>query len=586
MTFSRCTCALFAIILILGCAPFAAGKSFMPRADTREEVEASLLAELAATFRPSATKDRIISLEAIIRPMYKAVPQEEDGTLQHTVVRYVLHRFFAKRGWFIRGLEPEGGSAVSAHNISGSESLQGLQEWVPSYLQEFLEKLAGGRGITLRELAVLAATIEDLIHKETIGRLEMAFQALELPLNEKLDERQTREVLEVFMMIYMLSGNFTISGRAAVQRAHNLFVQKVKDWKEVQEWMFGIMQKVHPTNAALDFEEIGRVVEEIGVNYATYNAKECGSLKAELLDVESQKAGRVRFADFYKKGLSGVFEFNEKADYLRDLGALDESDHSRPHVIVANYVGSRPNCLAASNFYAICCRNECEDLMGKLENALTAENAAPEDILRLVATISSDTVAAPRKLSSTMIQRLNSIAENNDGQVPLHGRLFSQWMHHAFPRECPFPHEEGSTNPQTPDEWLQTTGYASTKASTDDIHEHISSEKCQEWDTDCSEKPTGTAARGHHHFAENELPWSETEKLLLPKRALGFVQRPTGLEPRRPYYQQFGIFVLLFSMASAFVWLTKSAFTGDYAGKQSSKGRSHADFMKDTCKWA
>merc|ERR1719352_498493 len=114
--------------------------------------------------------------------------------------------------------------------------------------------------------------------------------------------------------------------------------------------MFGIMQKVHLSNAALDFEEIGRVVEEIGLQYASYNAKECASLKSELLDVESQKAGRVRLADFYKKGLTGVFEFNEKTDYLRVIGALDESDPKEPHVIVPNYMGSRPNCLVASDF--------------------------------------------------------------------------------------------------------------------------------------------------------------------------------------------------------------------------------------------
>merc|ERR1719409_2666061 len=27
-------------------------------------------------------------------------------------------------------------------------------------------------------------------------------------------------------------------------------------------------------------------------------------------------------------------------------------------------------------------------------------------------------------------------------------------MHHAFPRECPFPHVAGATAPRTPDEWM------------------------------------------------------------------------------------------------------------------------------------
>merc|ERR1719380_533617 len=114
------------VSLLLGLVAPIAGKSFMKPAATRKEVEASLLAELAGTFRPSATKDHIVSLEAALEPMYKAVPQEEDGTLRHTVVRYVLHRFFAQRGWFIRGLEP-GTTNVAKNSSDGS--LQALQEW-------------------------------------------------------------------------------------------------------------------------------------------------------------------------------------------------------------------------------------------------------------------------------------------------------------------------------------------------------------------------------------------------------------------------------------------------------------------------
>ena len=39
--------------------------------------------------------------------------------------------------------------------------------------------------------------------------------------------------------------------------------------------------------------------------------------------------------------------------------------------------------------------------------------------------------------------RLDEIASLHAGPVPLHSRLFRQWMHHAYPRECPYPHEAG-----------------------------------------------------------------------------------------------------------------------------------------------
>merc|ERR1712060_567744 len=61
-------------------------------------------------------------------------------------------------------------------------------------------------------------------------------------------------------------------------------------------------------------------------------------------------------------------------------------------------------------------------------------------ILReVISNISSSTVDAPRAVPSHLQQRLHSVAATNGGQVALHGRLFLQWLHFAFPYECPFP---------------------------------------------------------------------------------------------------------------------------------------------------
>merc|ERR1719482_1945603 len=54
-----------------------------------------------------------------------------------------------------------------------------------------------------------------------------------------------------------------------------------------------------------------------------------------------------------------------------------------------------------------------------------------------------------------MMRRLETVADRNGGMVPLHSRLFAQWMHFAFPRECPFPNAAGTTNPLTASEWIQ-----------------------------------------------------------------------------------------------------------------------------------
>jgi len=45
--------------------------------------------------------------------------------------------------------------------------------------------------------------------------------------------------------------------------------------------------------------------------------------------------------------------------------------------------------------------------------------------------------------------------------VPLHGRLFAQWLHYVFPHECPFPHKNGAVSASTPMEF--GANYVATK---------------------------------------------------------------------------------------------------------------------------
>lgn len=92
--------------------------------------------------------------------------------------------------------------------------------------------------------------------------------------------------------------------------------------------------------------------------------------------------------------------------------------------------------------------------------------------------------------------------------MPLHGRLFSQWMHHAFPRECPFPHISGTTNPQTPDEWLESTGEETT-ATDEEMEIHVNQS--------LPESTMASAGAMEKHDVLEALPWSPQEELLFVK---------------------------------------------------------------------
>merc|ERR1719277_358382 len=111
--------------------------------------------------------------------------------------------------------------------------------------------------------------------------------------------------------------------------------------------------------------------------------------------------------------------------------------------------------------------------MDHLEQQIDSPTAKPERIAELVAGMGSASVQAPRNLSASLINRLQQVADHHNGQVPLHGRLFSQWMHHAYPLECPYPHAAGTSQPLTPDEWMDESGALEIQATRGERESHI-----------------------------------------------------------------------------------------------------------------
>merc|ERR1719223_18192 len=95
--------------------------------------------------------------------------------------------------------------------------------------------------------------------------------------------------------------------------------------------------------------------------------------------------------------------------------------------------------------------------MAQVEGKIAHPSGLPSEIIDIVSVLASATVDAPRNMSMPHVARLEEIAAHHDGRVPLHGRLFAQWMHHAYPRECPFPHLAGTAQPKTTREYRKHT---------------------------------------------------------------------------------------------------------------------------------
>jgi len=83
----------------------------------------------------------------------------------------------------------------------------------------------------------------------------------------------------------------------------------------------------------------------------------------------------------------------------------------------------------------------------------------------------SSTVPGKPSLLALIIRRLEEVAVYHGGRVPLHGRLFAQWMHHAYPRECRYPHVSGTTDPLKTR--LTLENYKSNSATKVDMRDFI-----------------------------------------------------------------------------------------------------------------
>merc|ERR1719375_2022758 len=255
-------------------------------------------------------------------------------------------------------------------------------------------------------------------------------------------------------------------------------------WDDLLLWVQDVRQSVAYTQRtrqnpfvgeSFELEAMHQVAAEVPRRFGWWHDQLCVDMKSALLEMEGTRStGRVALGAFYGGKSAGKdWRFIESVDYLRQLGALDESDPKRLRVILPNYLSGPNNCIEGSQMHTYCCKDECSGLVSEVEQGIAAPTGSVGDIARIVSQISSDTVDAPRNLTSELMSKLESVANRNGGRVPLHGRLFAQWMHHAFPSECPHPHVSGTTAPKTTKAFKKSGG--KVKVTAEERAQHIAS---------------------------------------------------------------------------------------------------------------
>lgn len=431
-----------------------------------------------------ARKADAVDLEGIkqsILPMWNTMPKS-NGRLDWKSVRYVAHRFFMqKSSLLIRGFEP---SRVVSGSDSGAADV--LSRAVPEHADMLLGGAHGRSGFSLDDTVSLLAALERLVFDSESDLLHVVYKQFGMEPNRLLSAKQTRRLIEAYMVSWMLGEDQ--KSTMMLLRNRTLLETSFPHWASIKNFVDGRIRTLdfqraqNPKGYAqsimsgrYSFDDVHEVVGGITQSFQLFWESECAAMKAQLVDMDKYGTGRVRLSDFYGTGLDVDWRFGESESYLRDLGVLDESSPWRgKQVIISNYLQAASNCIVSTTNYLVCCINECEHLLGDIEISIGQPTASPEELISVLSNMSSpsDPNDAPPKLAGALTEQLSKIAETSGGVVPLHGRLFAQFMHYAFPRECPFPHKAGSFSSHT----LTPQAYGDGKylASKDDMRSHAS----------------------------------------------------------------------------------------------------------------
>jgi len=426
---------------------------------------------------------RLAKMRDALVPIFRALPKNNQGRVSAPVMRYAVQRYFSQEnGWVVKGFEPH---AISANISSESDNSDILQSKLPDYIRTAMEQKFAHSGFSLDDLAVMVAAVERLTFDEVIRGVELAFKLNNREITDGLPFDEFMNVVKSYLITEMLEGT---SDEPAQHKQDKADINELyPHWDTTVLFMEDLVRsetfgKMHSANPFIDrevyfFKDATTVGQRVSEDFGSWSNHECHEIKNSLVHMDVHNTGRVKLSQFYGKSQNGVWQFREASAYLRELGALDESSTLQgPQVIIPNYVAGMSNCITSAPYYSICCLNDCDRVFQNLEAAIPAATASTPEIIRAVESMPDTFSLEGEKVSETLRSRLEEVAALHGGKVPMHGRLFAQWLHYAFPRECPFPHLVGTVNPQTPVKYEQVLGVDSTDASDEEVEEFLQSE--------------------------------------------------------------------------------------------------------------
>jgi hypothetical protein len=390
------------------------------------------------------------TVEKKVLPIWNSLPKSATGRIERPLLRYIVYRYFmGASSLVIRGFEQS--SPVN-------ESADILSQQVPAYVEAVLQSQhSQEHGFDLQDTVHVVAMLRKLIADSDAQMLETIYNLRGERINKPLKPDALHVVLRDYLAQWLMYEDQ--DSLKYFQRYPGRLDMDFPHWHRIMMFRDGMVKtfdyKRRRAGKGLtneySFSDVQEIISDIRSSFANFWDHECNEMRTTLVNMDSYHTGRVPLKMFYSKPFSREWRFAESEDYLRHLGALDETStwHGK-EVIIPNYIGAASNCAVITPHYYVCCADLCDSIFRELEASIGGPVAPPEEILDLVGNMSNLEDEENPRLRSSLARQLDKIAAKHGGLIPLHGRLFAQWLHYAFPRECAFPHKSGSTKQVLP----------------------------------------------------------------------------------------------------------------------------------------
>eukprot|EP00928_Gymnodinium_smaydae_P014911 TRINITY_DN15473_c0_g1_i1.p1 TRINITY_DN15473_c0_g1~~TRINITY_DN15473_c0_g1_i1.p1 ORF type:complete len:597 (-),score=163.36 TRINITY_DN15473_c0_g1_i1:105-1895(-) len=427
------------------------------------------------------SRGRLGAVREKLQPMWHALHKNEHGRVDRRSLRYVAHRLLLQtRGLSVLGLEPVKTSATDGDLASLFTS------HAPAYVRSLVEGDGAEAGFSLEDAVATVAMIEELVVQQTRDSMEQLFVDRGWSLDSSVQVADFNFAMESYLLRWMM-GNDTETVEA-LEDNETLLHESFDDWGELASFAHGVVKSFmydgwkqqvsvprgqwRPLYDKVSITDAQAIAGDLSLEFGRFWFLECQRVKGSLNKLDPGNTGRVKLQAFHNAALEGEWRFSESREYLRQMGALDESSASLgPRVIIANYLQGPSNCIVSDRHYRVCCMNDCEAYMSEIEDSIRAPSGTVEQLLATVGNITMNLDDDMPVLSDSLRSQLYDIASLHDGQVPLHGRLFLQWLHYVFPQECQYPHKSGSVSTLSPleygDEYMASEEEMATHAKLD-----------------------------------------------------------------------------------------------------------------------